>query len=965
MKFSPILKSLLVLAATSLLAACGGGSGSDSAYKPPAIKINATVTAGNAMPGQPVDIRVQVNNGDGSAIADGTIVNANVSPNSSGSIRYVPASGANSTDSSGPTSGGVANFRYNAGGSGNVTLTFSATGTAGTASTNATVAVSGTGDYRLQLAPVRTELPPNVDSVGPALGSPYMAEVVITVRDGNGQLVNKEDGVSVSLNPVDSTGGFSTLDDPETSDINEFLVRMGQAPVDVVAGKATVFVHSLRATGTTTLTVTFLDEVTNNTVTATQEFQIVSGTPQLPAQLVLVQKSGAVYVQGSGGNTSGLLQAEIRDSLGQPVPEPVVNGAAFNNYKLEIVGAAAGGPNLNGIDAAGNSVTGTSINLRTTAGIGSANIQAGTEVGSYVVRMTTDRADNNVDNGISDPITVERSVIISDGRLFDLEIMQPTTNALVINPADGNITSNTTQPTIPPAPDGSYSLAVSVLATDRLGNPVIPGTVIRFGLIDEPQVNGEGQFNLSGTDGDPQEGGTLFTSLSGQFRTAGGGAGAGDTLVVFAEDIEGNRDMESARIVERINSETSLTVDYRFNHNDTTGQSVNYGGVLPYVIGRAADGNIVTTSVATNEIGVAKTQMNYPVSKLGKRAIVWAQADGPMVAGQPKKVTDVEWAYFAGVADASLVVSPSVIPANTTQEVTICVYDALQAPIGGVPVRFQFEGITGSGTVDGVADTGLVQNATALGNGCTTATVVTRGMTRADGAKLVFTAAGASGEVTFTFSALVLTAVPSQMTSGGTVTLTLLNSSGVPQPGFQISGTCEGHDGAQISLSTPPGITNDSGVTTAVISATNLNQVNGAGRGSCTFSTADRSATATVTLTGRNLCDLPVSPLPPGCSGGGGGTTQYALVANMDPGAAIGSYTITSAPAGVVCTMAGGAAGGLCAQANFASGTEVILTTSGPGTFVGWSGECAALSTDPLQARVQMTGDRICRAIWQ
>lgn len=874
MKFSPVLKGFLLLAASALLAACGGGSsGGDSAYKPPSIKINATVSPGNVMPGQPVDVQVRVTQADGSAIADGTMVKANVAPNDAGSIRYVPASGAHSTDSNGPTAGGVANFRYNAGSAGNVTLTFSATGNAGTATGHATVAVSGSGDYRLQLAPTRVQLPPNVDAVAPFHGSPYMAEVVVTVRDGNGHLVNKKDGIGVSLNPVDPTGGFSTLDDPETRDINEFLVRMGQAPVDVVAGKATIFVHSMQATGSTTLTVTFLDEVTNKTVTATQVFEIVAGTPQLPAQLVLNQKTPAVYVQGSGGNTHGLLHVEVRDGRGQPVPEPESGGVAYNNFRLEIVGApATGGPKLNGTNAGGTPVTGDAIHLRTTAGIGSANIQAGAEMGSYVVRLTADRADNNVDNGITDPITVEHSVIISDGRLFDLEIASPVVNALTINPRDATIeVNNNNGPQVPPNPDASYSLTIGVLATDRLGNPVIPGTVIRFGLIDEPQASGVGDFHIAGKDGDPQEGGKLFTAVTGRFMTAGGGVGPNDTLVVFGEDVEGNRDMESARLVEQVISETSLSVDYRFNHNDTTGQGVNYGGILPYVIGRAADGNIVTTSVSTNDIGVAVTKMNYPVSKLGKHVIIWAQGDGPVVVDQPKKVTDVEWAYFAGVADAKLVVSPSVIPANTTQEVRVCVYDAIQAPIGGVRVNFQFENINGTGSVDGVVGSGQVQNATALGSGCTTATVVTRGMTQGTGTgsdgkpRLVFTAAGASGEVGFSFSPLLLMATPSTMHgSGGRVALRLVNGAGQPQEGFQITGSCTAAGGASVSLSTAPGITDSNGETFAVISASNLNQAGSAGSGQCVFSTTDNSATATVTLTGQDLCSG-VSPKPPGC----------------------------------------------------------------------------------------------------
>lgn len=979
MKFAAILKSLLLLTATSVLVACGGGSsGGDSAFQPPSIKISATPTANSASPGQAIDVQVRVTNANGTAVADGTTVNASVSPGNSGSIRYVPPSGAGSDESSGPTAGGTVNFRYTAGGSGNVTLTFSTAGSAGTATTTTTIAVSGT-DQRLQIAATRTQLPVNVWGVSPFMGSPYMSEVTVTVRDGNGEMINREDGIQVSINPVDNTGGFSTLDDPETDDINEFLVRMGQAPVDVVAGKATLFVHSLQSTGTTTLTITMLDEVTNQTVTASQEFRIVAATPPLPSQLALDLASAAVYAQGSGGNTNGLLDIHVRDSLGQPVPEPEAAGTAYNNYRLEIIGDdSAGAPRLNGVNAAGTSVSGKSINLRTTAGVGAANFIAGTETGSWVVRLTADRADNNVDNGISDPIFVEHSIVVSDGRLYDLEITQPSVNALTINPAGGDIEVvdlGAGEITIPVSPDGTYSVTVAVIATDRQGNPVLPGTRINFGLIDEPQATGVGDFYIAGGDGNPQEGGTAFTAVSGRFMTAGGGVGAGDTLVVFAEDVIGNRDLESARAVTQVHSNTSLSVDYRFNHNDTTGQTVDYGGILPYVIGRAADGNIVA-SATTNEMGVAVTKMNYPISKLGKLAVIWAQADGPAVGGQPKKVADVEYAYFAGVAPAMLVVSPNVIPANTTRDVTVCLYDALGAPMGGIPVQFAFQGLSGSGSVDGVANAGVVSEPTAFGSGCTVARVSTQGVSNDGEPLLVFGAAGASGTVEFTFAAKALMANPSAMRASGTITLTLVDSAGSPLPGFQILGSCTGENGATITLTSGPGVTNANGQTTATVAVTDLNGFNEAGSGVCTFETVDGEAKAEVTFQGEDICERAGSSptLPPQCNAEPSESHELqAYVAG--PSGASGSYILTSSPSGISCTVSGGQFNGTdpadripCTSSNFDEGTTVVLTATGPtgAVFQGWEGDCSQVSpSSPQQAVVQMTAPRSCVANWQ
>lgn len=1082
MKFATILKSLLLVTAVSLLAACGGGSsGGDSAFQPATVRISATPTANTVESGKFIEVAVKVTQANGANVADGTVVNSTVTPSTNGfleSIRNGTTGGA-----SGTTVGGIVNFVFTgAGAGGNTTLTFSTADGAGKSvtanatinvtpapvnnwrmtvdmlpaaipvngrsdvrvrvlqangspvadgivvnaagfpasagsfanttaetvggnalftyqaqgnvadvemtfsttdpgnnrqiSTTSTLRIARIDDSRLHLAPVRTALPVNRFAVAPFLGSPYMAEVTITVKDSNGQPVNKEDGIQVSINPVGNTGGFTTLDDPSTDcDMEdnykgcEFYIRMGQAPVDVTAGKATVFVHSLNATGHTTLTVTTVDPVSGTTIAAAQDFEIVATSPPLPSQLALVGPSNALYVEQSGGNNSGQLHVEVLDPIGQPVPDPVAGATAFNNYQLEILGT--GSPisaKLRGTDASGATVTGTKLKLRTTAGIGGATFIGGSDAASYIVRLSADRADNNVDNGISHPVTVERSVVVSDGRLYDLEITQPTVNALTINPSGNGIAVTTHGDiTIPVSPDGTYSVTVGVIATDRMGNPVLPGTEIRFGLIDEPQATGIGDYYIAGGDGNPEEGGKLFTAVNGAFTTAGGGVGPGDTLVIFGEEVIGNREMESARTVTQVNSATSLGVDYRFNLNDTTGNNVDYGGILPYVVGRAADGNIVATA-QTNLIGVATTKLNFPVNWLGKRAIIWAQGDRAMehAGASPRKVTDVEYAFFAGVAPAELVVSPNVLPANSTHEVTVCLHDALGAPLGGIPVGFAFQELIGVGKVDGVTGSGTVADLTAFGSGCATAQVQTSGMLEGDGEpKLVFSAAGATDEVTFSFSPLILMARPSAMISGGTVYLTLLDANGNPQPGFQLRGSCESSGGATIGIASGPGITNSAGKTTALIDAIDLNQIGGAGSGKCTFETADGSAQAVVTLQGRDLCTLGTSPPIPGCPEDEVDQATLTVEIAVLAGAPSGSYTVTTAPGGGACTnTTSGSALTVTCTIDFDEGTPVVLNTTGPAgaVFNGWAGTCAP--SVPQQATVQMDGARSCRATW-
>jgi hypothetical protein len=926
MKFAVPFKTLLLSLGIAALSACGGGGGGGpDGILPQQIRATATAQSTSIGIDSSTDITVRATQQSGAAVADGSTVQAVVSP---GLGNIAPVNGTSAT-----TQGGNATFRFRSGGqtgTANITFTVRESGTqlTATASVTMTITATPTGDPRLVITPVRSTLPINAGNVPPFLGSPYMTEVTFMVRNARGELLSDDDLLQVSLNPVGNTGGFSTLDDPDTEE-NEITVRIAQGPVGVESGKGTVFVHSLNFSGTTVLTASFQDPVNNQIVSATHTFTIAATTLPVPSSITL-NSGGPIYVTGSGGNTSGQIEAVVLDGIGQPVPDPQSGNNHFNNLRLEIVGDD-NGERLSGLNAAGQGVSGRSISIATVAGIGGATFIAGSRTGNFVVRATADRADNNVDNGIQDAVTTDRTVVVSDGRLFSLEITSPLQNAINVNPIVVDPDVEVTPGESPNDPDGTYSLTVSVIATDRQGNPVIPGTPIRFGLIDEPQIDGTGIFQIAGLDGNPQEGGTLFTAPTGEFTTAGGGAGPGDTLALFGKEVSGNRDHESTRVIASVTSATSLTVQRRFNNNDDTGTSVNSGNVVPYVIGRAVTGNIEAQAV-TNSNGVATTQMNYPVSAVGKRIVLWAQGDGDLVNGTFETVADVDLLAFPGIADLHLTATPSSIPASGTYPVTLCVSDALDAPIQAVSIAFTFDGV--SGTVDDVPGSGFVATPTGP-DGCTVAMVRGVGVPE-DGGSVIFSVGDQTAEVEIVAQDLVLQANPSVITtSSRLVTLTLLNSAGQPQPGYQITAECEGENGT-IVAHTQPGVTNANGQTTVVVTSTNLDQVGQAGGGSCTFETVDGSATVTVEIIGQDLCETPVSPTPEGCSDAEQVTVTLQLVATGTTG-----FTVTSSPSGITCTVPNGGTQTCTGDFDESTGIQFITLPATSGPEVNWTGACA------------------------
>jgi hypothetical protein len=646
-----------------------------------------------------------------------------------------------------------------------------------------------------------TVLPLNSIGASWSPSSPFTNAVDIRWTNADGTVISGHD-LSCSINNL-GVASIHILDDASTPE-DESAVDWGNIQVHSDTGHAICWVFSSGQAGTATLSVGGVDPNTNANVSASITFTVQNASGPVPASVVLAPSPAGVYLSGSGGNQNSVLTIQVLDGGGQPVPDPSVGNSGSDNVLLEIVTTATGDARLSANSVSGP-VTGNSVATHTVNGIATASFQSGTLEGPIQIRATADRADNNVTNGISDPVSATTSVIVSDGKLYSLQITSPDTNAILINTVSDDTTPD--ESGIPPDPNGTYSLTVSALGTDRQGNPVLPGTAIRFGVIDEPVGTFDAgvfanRFLIAGNDGNPAEGATLFTAPTGQFTTAGGGAGPGDALVVFGKTQHGapagNEDLESALTVAQVNSATSLNTSSPFNLNNTTGATVDHGSVLPYIIGRANHGNI-STNALTDEVGVAETTLNYTVSTLGHIAAMWAQGDGiDRVTGGARRVTDATQLLYPGVAPASLIAFPSPIPGNQTTIVTVCLTDALRSPIQGVPIGFQLQLSGGTGSVDGNGTAGSLDNVTGP-DGCVDASVTTSGVPATGAAggvagTLVFGVGDATTSVDIVVQLAFLSAPPGPIclgAAGSNVRVTAYTTSGDPAAGVPITATCD------------------------------------------------------------------------------------------------------------------------------------------------------------------------------
>lgn len=904
-----VLTFLLFLTAITL-SSCGGGgngaAGSTPGNNNPPNGFNLVLTPQLAsLPantlGYPIfsgspfltQLNVRVTFSNGQIAPDGTVVNlttdnVNVAfitilddPATTAVNEFTTATGTNNTT----TSGGQAVFFINAGTQGTARFTASATSEnrsyTGTLSYTITAGPDPT-IQQLSAALPRTNLPVNNLSIPFFNGTPFMMEADLQFKDVFGNFTNPDvdangdSVVNVTITPANVLY-FTPLDDPATTDINEMIApEQSSGSIQMNSGHGHLFLWSKNIPGNATVTLSATEVGSGRVLSSSFNIQVVDdgSNPGQPSSIALNNNGGALYINGSGGTTSRGINVTVK-SGNVPVLDPQVN-----NVKLSIVtDGSNSGEKLTGTNVSGASVQGTSINIATVNGIANALVNSGSNTNTITLTATIDRADNNVDNGIQDGISSPTTYIVSDGVLWALQITSPALDALTVN---GPSTNNGQGGVTFEFQDGTYSLVISAIATDKGGNPALPQT-LQFGMINSPITgypdSGSGTFVISGTDGDPQEGESIFRSNSGAFLTAAGGVQPSDTLVVFGEESLGNEDLESAVTVSSVNSNSSLNINEKFNRNDGTGVINNDGGVLPYAIGRAVDGNINATAVI-NDVGVATTKLNYPVSQLGKIAAVFVKGQGVIVNGLVKSVTDAQLITFPGIEgfngqNSTLTVSPNLIPGNISTGFVVCLADSARNPLPGRHISFSYAGGNGQGSVDGILGSGVMVNPTGV-NGCATGVASTTGVISGAtnsgfnffSGSLTCDLMGSSNTNCMDVVASangVLNANPSSFIGRGSVniTLTLFDGSGQPIQGASISGSCDQVTGGSLGIIAGPSVTNGNGQSSVTVSVA-LDAPMGGLSGACTFATATGSPTVDVNFSGGDSCVLVApSPLPP------------------------------------------------------------------------------------------------------
>jgi len=213
----------------------------------------------------------------------------------------------------------------------------------------------------------------------------------------------------------------------------------------------------------------------------------------IPALVGFIVDSSPLYITGQGRNDVKRFQVQVLDDAGQPVPNPT-----GNNLRLQLLpNRPNGGEKLVAISISGATEEGEIVNTRTINGIAEISLHSGDKPGTVAIAAIADRADNNVDNGIQNPVTDVDTLSISNGEIASLTFTGPYPGAVV---ARSNVLTLGTGDSID-ATGSVYTRAITVLAVDEFGNPPPPGELITFRLMDGPMSGypdlGRGTFDIA------------------------------------------------------------------------------------------------------------------------------------------------------------------------------------------------------------------------------------------------------------------------------------------------------------------------------------------------------------------------------------------------------------------------------------------------------------------------------------
>ena len=270
--------------------------------------------------------------------------------------------------------------------------------------------------YSIALTVVKNQLPINIAGLPPSIGAdaPYTTTLYVSAREGNAPIQGGKDIFACNIAQGLDTGSLVYLDgdhkvmvkDKDGNQIEtEGLFR--SVVLGANSGGNSFHFHAGNQAGTARVTCSVTNPADNQVSSASVDI-IVGAATGKPASVI--GKAQAPEYLGSQGNLGLIrnnvgIQAFLMDDANQPIPNP---SAANLQISIRPFGAFAGARLTSGASS------GSVLQVRTIGGVGLVSLSSGPNTGAILLEFTTDRFDNDVSNGIQDPVSSLMAVGVYD-----------------------------------------------------------------------------------------------------------------------------------------------------------------------------------------------------------------------------------------------------------------------------------------------------------------------------------------------------------------------------------------------------------------------------------------------------------------------------------------------------------------------------------------------------------------------
>lgn len=264
--------------------------------------------------------------------------------------------------------------------------------------------------YRITLTTAKSQLPINISHSQASSGAfaPFTTTLYVDARVGSNPIPGGEDIFSCNIVQGLDSGSLYYLDgDSEHEDDNGNPSAFRSVVLGANSGGASFHFHASDQAGTARVVCSVTDPRDRKVYSASVDIVVgaATGKPSsvvgvLQAPRYLGSRDNAALPFPVRNNVG--VNAFIMDDANQPIPNP---SAPNLQVSIRPTGGAAVGARL----VSGNQ-SGSVVQLRTIGGIALISLSSGPDAGAIMLEYVTDRFDNDVSNGIQDPVTALQAV---------------------------------------------------------------------------------------------------------------------------------------------------------------------------------------------------------------------------------------------------------------------------------------------------------------------------------------------------------------------------------------------------------------------------------------------------------------------------------------------------------------------------------------------------------------------------